>query len=205
MDCTACIILLISRKQPVGARRARSSTFQITRIPVFSQQCTIYDHTFADPLADSSIGSFTALQPFSIPSRPGRLTYSVPMANFFISHDYDGSRVNALKFRNGYSVPFVGRTFYAPLVCHPKPRKLPPRSPRGIFILSNPFLEFCLSTPAFPSVILFRMFVQAFDTLKIPEHRFGIRDTLKMVICLWILRPFFFLLCHESEHTKLIT
>ena len=29
------------------------------------------------------------------------VTYSVPMANFFTTHGYDGSRVNALKFWNG--------------------------------------------------------------------------------------------------------
>ena len=54
----------------------------------------------------------------------------------------------------------------------------------GMLILSNPFLEFCLSTPAFSSIILIHMFVQAFDTLKTPEHRFRTRDTLNKLICL---------------------
>ena len=48
--------------------------------------------------------------------------------------------------------------------------------------------------PLFSSIILFHMFVQAFDTLKIPEHRFGTRDTLKKVICLGISRALFLLL-----------
>ena len=40
------------------------------------------------------------------------------------------------------------------------------------------------------------MFVQAFDALKIPENRFGTRDTLKKVICSSISRAFFLLFCH---------
>ena len=39
----------------------------------------------------------------------------------------------------------------------------------GRLILSNPLLEFCLSTPTFSFIILSHMFVQAFDALKIPE------------------------------------
>ena len=50
-----------------------------------------------------------------------------------------------------------------------------------------------LSAPAFSSIILFHMFVQAFDTLKIPEHRFGTRDTLKKVVCMSISRARFLL------------
>ena len=53
---------------------------------------------------------------------------------------------------------------------------------RSFFRTRNPCLEFRLSNPAFSSIILFCMFVQAFDKLKIPEHRFGIRDTLKKVL-----------------------
>ena len=65
----------------------------------------------------------------------------------------------------------------------------------GMLFLLNPFLEFCLSTSTFPSIVLFYMFVQAFDALKIPEHRFETRDTLNKVICLSILLVFFLLLC----------
>ena len=61
---------------------------------------------------------------------------------------------------------------------------------------SNPFLEFCPSTPSISSFILFYIFDQAFDTLKIPEHRCGAWDPLKKVICLSILLLFFLLLCH---------
>ena len=50
-----------------------------------------------------------------------------------------------------------------------------------MLILSNPLLEFCLSTPAFSSIILFHMFIPAFHILKIPEHSFWTRDTLKKV------------------------
>ena len=76
----------------------------------------------------------------------------------------------------------------------PKPRKLPARCRYAHS--SNPFLEFCLSTPSISSFILFYIFVQAFDTLKIPEHRCGARDPLKKVICLSILLLFSLLLCH---------
>ena len=66
-----------------------------------------------------------------------------------------------------------------------------------MLILLNPFLELCLSTPIFfPSIILFHMFVQALDTLKIPEHRFGTSDTLKKMICLSIWLALLHLLCH---------
>ena len=64
---------------------------------------------------------------------------------------------------------------------------------------SNPFLEFCLSTPTFSkfsSITLFHIFVQAFDTLEIPKHRFGTQDTLKKVICLSILQAFFSFSCN---------
>ena len=69
--------------------------------------------------------------------------------------------------------------------------------------LSNHFLEFCLST-AFSSIILFHMFVQAFDTLKIQEHCFGTRDSLKKVICMSILQALFLLLCqlHINLHIR---
>ena len=76
----------------------------------------------------------------------------------------------------------------------PKPRKLPARCRHAHSFES--FLEFCLSTPAFSSIILFHMFVQAFDTLKIPEHRFGTRETLRKVICLSISQALFLLLYH---------
>ena len=51
------------------------------------------------------------------------------------------------------------------------------------------------------------MFVQAFDILKIPEHRFGTLDILKKVIFLSTLQHFFLVMqfSHESEHTKLMT
>ena len=39
------------------------------------------------------------------------------------------------------------------------------------------------------------MFVQEFDTLKIPEHRFGTGDALKKMICLCILQAHFLFLC----------
>ena len=41
------------------------------------------------------------------------------------------------------------------------------------WFFSNPFWEFCFSTPAFSSTILLHRFVQVFDTLKIPVHCFG--------------------------------
>ena len=50
------------------------------------------------------------------------------------------------------------------------------------------------------------MFVQAFDTLKILDHRFGTRDTLKKVTCLSISRALFSVVMpfsHESEHYQL--
>ena len=43
----------------------------------------------------------------------------------------------------------------------------------GMLILSNPILEFCISTPSFSSIILHYMFVQALGALKISERRFG--------------------------------
>ena len=57
--------------------------------------------------------------------------------------------------------------------------------------------------------LFLHMFVQEFDTLKIPKHHFGTKDTLKKVICLSL----HFFSCyanvtvfsHESEHTKLMT
>ena len=64
-----------------------------------------------------------------------------------------------------------------------------------MLLLWNPFLEFCLSTPAFSSIILFHMFIQAFNTLEIPEHCFGTLDTLKKVICLSISSALFLLCC----------
>ena len=60
----------------------------------------------------------------------------------------------------------------------------------------NTFLEFCLLTPAFFSIILFQMFIHAFDTLKSPVHGFGTRDTLKKVICLSFLQALVLLLYH---------
>ena len=53
------------------------------------------------------------------------------------------------------------------------------------------FLGICIATPAFPSIILLHMFVQEFDTLKIPEHRFGTQDALKKVIGLSISQALF--------------
>ena len=45
--------------------------------------------------------------------------------------------------------------------------------------------------PTFSSTMsrLFHKFIQAFDTLKIPVHCFGTRDTLKKVIYLSIVCP----------------
>ena len=77
------------------------------------------------------------------------------------------------------------------------------------FLLLNPFLELCPSNPVFSSIILFYMFVQAFDALKISEHRFGTRDTLNLknlkVICLSIQvsQVFFLLLCHFHMNWQL--
>ena len=61
---------------------------------------------------------------------------------------------------------------------------------------SNPFLEFCFSTPAFSSTILLHKFMQVFDTLKIPVHCFGTLDTLKKVIYQSVLQALSLLLCH---------
>ena len=76
-----------------------------------------------------------------------------------------------------------------------------------MLIFPSPFLEFCLSTPAFSSIILFHVFVHAFDTLKIPEHRFGTQH--KKVIYLSVLQGLFscsvMQFSHESEHLKLMT
>ena len=43
-----------------------------------------------------------------------------------------------------------------------------PSTLQACSFLSNPFLEFCLSTPAFFFIILFHMFLQAFDKLQTP-------------------------------------
>ena len=51
-----------------------------------------------------------------------------------------------------------------------------------------------LSTPFAADFGPVHMFVQAFDTLKIPELSFGTRDTLRKVICLSVSRAFFLLL-----------
>ena len=69
---------------------------------------------------------------------------------------------------------------------------------------SNPILEFCLSTPAFSSIILFLMFVYASDKLKIPVHCSGTGYTLKQVICPALARTFSLIrqFSLESEHTK---
>ena len=80
-----------------------------------------------------------------------------------------------------------------------------PRTPstmQACSFFSNPFLEFCFSTPAFSSTILLHKFMQVFDTLKIPVHCFGTLDTLKKVICqnfAWSFGTHFFfssLSCH---------
>ena len=73
----------------------------------------------------------------------------------------------------------------------------------GMLILANPFLEFCFLTPTFSYIILFHMFVKAFDTLKIPEYRFWTRDTLKKVICLSISWELFLLLCHSHMNLNI--
>ena len=57
------------------------------------------------------------------------------------------------------------------------------------------------------SINLFNMFVDEFDTLRIPVHRFGTRKTLKTVICLSISQASFLAMrfSNESEHTTLMT
>ena len=84
-----------------------------------------------------------------------------------------------------------------------------PSTLQACSFFSNPFLDFCLSTPTFSSIILFHMIVvQTFDTLKVPVHRFETRDTLKKVICLGISQGLVSLIMqfsHESEHTYLMT
>ena len=81
-----------------------------------------------------------------------------------------------------------------------------------MLILSTPFLEFCLSTPVSSSIILFQMFVQAFDTLKIPENRYresfwNLRYSEKGDLPEHFTRAFSLVIpmSHESEHTKLMT
>ena len=51
------------------------------------------------------------------------------------------------------------------------------------------------------------MFAHAFDTLKIPDHRFGTRDTPKKVICLSVSQgpSLVMQFSNEFEHTKLMT
>ena len=70
-----------------------------------------------------------------------------------------------------------------------------PSTLQACSFFSNPFLpvEFCLSTlgPAFSFIMLFQIFIQAFDTLKITEHRFGTRDTLKQVDAWAFCKHFF--------------
>ena len=53
--------------------------------------------------------------------------------------------------------------------------------------------EFCLSTSAFSSIIVFHMSVQACNRLEIPEHRFRTLDTLKKMICLRVSQGLFLL------------
>ena len=81
-----------------------------------------------------------------------------------------------------------------------------PRTPstmQACSFFSNPFLEFCFSTPAFSSTILFHKFVQVFDTWKIPVHCFGTRDTLQKVICLISSYTRFLLLFHSHMNLSI--
>ena len=82
-----------------------------------------------------------------------------------------------------------------------------PSTLQACSFFSNPFLpvEFCLSTlgPAFSFIMLFQIFIQAFDTLKITEHRFGTRDTLKNMVCLSISQGLVLLLCNSYFYMNL--
>ena len=79
-----------------------------------------------------------------------------------------------------------------------------------MLILFQSFLRILLleaRTPAFSSTILLHKFMQVFDTLKIPVHCFGTRDTLKKVIYLILSYALFLLLCHShmNLNIKLMT
>ena len=66
-------------------------------------------------------------------------------------------------------------------------RKLP-SALQAYSFFSNLFLKFCTLSPAFSSIILFHMFVHAFDTLKIPVQKVMLLERS------WTFRSFFF--CH---------
>ena len=93
----------------------------------------------------------------------------------------------------------------------PKPRKLPPRCrhAHSFQVLS---WKFCPPTPAFffSSIILFHMFIQAFDTLKIENSRsslWNLKYSEKGDVPEHFARtfPLFVQFSHESEHIKLMT
>ena len=65
-----------------------------------------------------------------------------------------------------------------------------------LLILFKLFLRILLLDPTFSFIILFYQFVHAFESLKIPVHFSGSRDTLKKVICLSLLHALLLLLCH---------
>ena len=82
-----------------------------------------------------------------------------------------------------------------------------PRTPSTMqtcAFFSNPFLEFCFLTPAFPSTILLHKFLQVFDTLKIPVYCFGTQDPLKKVLCLIVSQALFVLLSHFHMNLKIL-
>ena len=56
----------------------------------------------------------------------------------------------------------------------------------GILILFNPFLGILLVNTNFSFLNYLHMFVHSFDTLEIPLHCPGNRDTLKKVIWLFL-------------------
>ena len=91
---------------------------------------------------------------------------------------------------------------------NPKQRKISPQCRHA-----HSFESFLGILPLDPrlfsesSINLFNMFVDEFDTLKIPVHRFGTRKTLKTVICLSILQALFLAMrfSNEFERTVLMT
>ena len=64
-----------------------------------------------------------------------------------------------------------------------------------MLILLEPFLVILLLDTTCSSIILFHMFIHAFNSSKIPVHCSGTQDTLKKVICLNLSWDLFLLLC----------
>ena len=118
------------------------------------------------------------------------------------------SGISAHHFRNcrSFDELWIFRVGPAAFTIQTGRKILNPRVPttmQACSFFSNPFSEFCFSTPAFSSTILLYKLVQVFDTLKIPVRCFGTRDTLKKVICLIRSYALFLLLCHSHMNLNI--